>query len=30
VAALAGAAEVGAEHLAEALSYRSPPELGAA
>jgi magnesium chelatase family protein len=30
VAALAGAAEVGVEHLAEALSYRSPSELGAA
>jgi magnesium chelatase family protein len=30
VAALAGAAEVGTEHLAEALSYRSPAELGAA
>jgi magnesium chelatase family protein len=30
IAALAGAAEVGVEHLAEALSYRSPSELGAA
>jgi magnesium chelatase family protein len=29
IAALAGAAEVAPEHLAEALSYRSPSELGA-
>ena len=29
-ALLAGAADVGAEHVAEALSYRSPSELGAA
>jgi magnesium chelatase family protein len=28
VALLAGAAEVGTEHVAEALSYRSPRELG--
>ena len=30
VAALAGAEQVGADHLAEALSYRSPQELAAA
>ena len=30
VAALAGAATVGAEHVAEALSYRSPTELAVA
>ena len=29
IAALAGAGDVGAEHLAEALAYRSPTELGA-
>ena len=30
IAALAGAEQVGADHLAEALSYRSPQELAAA
>ena len=29
IAALAGAEQVGADHLAEALSYRSPQELAA-
>jgi predicted ATPase with chaperone activity len=29
IAALAGADRVGAEHISEALSYRSPAELGA-
>jgi predicted ATPase with chaperone activity len=30
IAALAGEQAVGADHLAEALAYRSPTELGAA